>query len=1136
MSGLLGKKPTQSATPVRYNAIQINQSAYGNCIPLQYGTNRLPITLMDYTDFNSTPASQGAGGKGGPSQTTSSYNYSASWLGLLCEGPSTGAAPAILTVFQNQSETTLGALNLIFFAGTVGQAPWSYMTQNHPDHALSYDHTAYIAAPNFALGSSAGLPNLTFEVQGLLLWGGLADSHPADIIPDYLNDPNHGAGFSYIADLATFRNYCTAMGFFISPSETTQRAAQDFLTEITQITNSNTVWSAATGLRFVPYGDQSVTGNGSTYTPDLTPEYEIFDNNYVKDKNSVATSPVTRSITPANETFNCWRVEFLDRDNQYNTAIAEYRDELDIAVNGLRVNSTISLHSITQRVIAHQVSTLLCNRNLYIRSTFVFKLPMDFSDLEPMDLISINDSTAGIVDQLVRITDIQDDNTDVLTITAEEMMVGPASAPLYNNQLVQAYAQNFLEDPGPVATPYIFTFPPALADPAAAGYEMGIAVGGTSGEWGGCDVWASLDNITYSRLGLLDGPSRYGIVNSPLAKGPADPDTVNTLTVQLNTTTPQTILSGTRADADNLRTPCIVDGEIIAYQTATALGNNEFTLSYLRRGKYGSTNATHAAGTQFAVIDENLFCFKFDPGYCGSPVWFKFPSFNTVGQGQQSLADCTAYQGFFQGQNGGVLEAPGAIPLTARGQCVVVGDSIYKMTSAAAAWDSDAVSQSALSGGLELRFNACQTNAAIMIGLNSDPLTNENFNTLDFSWYAGEDGNAYIYENGALVATVPGGYSTSTLFHIKYDGKYVTYLLDSVTWRTVPAPGKVLYFDCSFFTPGGAVQNVYFGLLNPASSSPFVVRGNCYVSGETFGKKITSNGGALGWSDSDIYSLEGYPTCHLSVKPNDTTGIYMIGLTTTPGVLPINYTNIAYAFELDAGAFLRIFESGTLVTTLGTYSAADVVSIVYDNAFIVYYWNNVAVRSVHAPGQVLFLTGTFYQPGGGCNSVDFGPTPTVRITDTQQLGGNAATSVIVATLAGPFDTRRVPTGVPGADAANIAGAITIGPYTTACDIIVTAQGYIDFKSSTSFSCDCFGQLQNQAEWNVGSGDPSGGTFLVASAAGVETFVSFSLEKHYTLATNTTDTYYFQVLSAWNPANGGFSDFSNVMFKVEVIKR
>jgi hypothetical protein len=75
-----------------------------------------------------------------------------------------------------------------------------------------------------------------------------------------------------------------------------------------------------------------------------------------------------------------------------------------------------------------------------------------------------------------------------------------------------------------------------------------------------------------------------------------DPDSSQSVNIAFSGSIPIELDSATRAAADGLRSLCIVDGEIISYQNVTPMGNNTFRLSYLRRGNYGSSIASHPAG------------------------------------------------------------------------------------------------------------------------------------------------------------------------------------------------------------------------------------------------------------------------------------------------------------------------------------------------------------------------------------------------------------------------------------------------------------------------------------------------------------------------------------------------------------
>jgi hypothetical protein len=132
-------------------------------------------------------------------------------------------------------------------------------------------------APTSPSAARQGFRICPSRFRGLALYAGGPDAEPSQIIVDYCSDPNHGVKFPYLSNLTgtnSYQAYCIAMDFLISPQETTQRQAQDFLRETLQLTNSNAVFTAGVGLRIVPYADQPVTGNGVTYTPNLTPNID----------------------------------------------------------------------------------------------------------------------------------------------------------------------------------------------------------------------------------------------------------------------------------------------------------------------------------------------------------------------------------------------------------------------------------------------------------------------------------------------------------------------------------------------------------------------------------------------------------------------------------------------------------------------------------------------------------------------------------------------------------------------------------------------------------------------------------------------------------------------------------------------
>lgn len=810
MSGLFGKKG-QAQVDQRLNAIQINQSAYGNPMPLVYGKTRIPSNLGWYGSFVATPHTQklGGGKGGGGGNSTTSFTYSAALILMLCEGPGIG----IGTVWSDKEQKALSDLGLTLFAGAGGQAVWSYLTTNFPAQAIPYDHTAYVATASFDLGGSAGLPNLTFEVKALKPYnaGTIDDAEITDIIIDYLGDANHGAQFSYLgtiqgAGATTLQTYCIANGFFISPAETTQRSAVEFLRELLTIANAEANWSAGV-LNIVPYGNESMTGNSKTYTPVLTPIYGFGDDDYCPDDGA---DPIVVTRKAASQTFNRVRVEYLDRANQYNVAIAEATDANDIALNGERAMPTITLHSITTLAVARLVAQLILQRQLYTRNTFEFKVRADYSLLEPMDLVAVNESTLGIVNQLVRILETTDDEEDGFSIVAEEVPVGPAAAPAYNWQAAAGYAANYFASPGSISTPLIFALPPLLVD-VNGGYELAIAASGAGGAWGGCDVYMSLDNTTYLYMGTISGPARYGTLRSTFASG-ADPDDANTLQLQLANTT-LALTSGTQADEDNLRTLMYVDGEIMSYRTATLVGAGQYDLTHMRRGKYGSTIASHSSATKWARIDAALFRVGFDPGMNGQTVYFKFPSFNVYGKAHETLAAATAYSYLIQNVNAGQLvsDSLGWTPVLVN---TAKSGAAFTKVGGSPAWDAAFSSKES--------FPACFVAATVvnasdhtMVGLNSDPTTDASYSSIDHALYHNATTDYEIYENGSGIASSLAGLTPAAgdQLRVTYDGQLVEYFINGARVWVTPRFGAKLFADSSLYESGSTLTGVSFGPL-----------------------------------------------------------------------------------------------------------------------------------------------------------------------------------------------------------------------------------------------------------------------------------------------------------------------------------
>lgn len=661
MGGLFGGggDPISTEEP-RIGALRVQSSAYGMVIPIVFGTTRIAGNLIWYGDFSAiahteTQSSGGKGG-GGVESSNTTYTYTTACQIGLCEGP----IQSLGTLWAGKEQSTPAGKGMSSFLGTYPQSPWGYLSTNHPGEALGYHGLAHIDGV-YDLGNSANLPNFSVEVMGFSVVGsGNPDANPKDIVSGFLTNTHFGAGFpsANIGDLTLFGNFCTAYGIWLSPEFSQQQAAQQHLADLFQATHTGPVWSEGL-LKLIPYCETARTANGATYTPSITPQYDLTDDDFLYKSGD---DPVRVTRRASADAYNAVTVEFINRANQYNIETAEAKDQANIELYGLRPMQPLRLHAICVASTAQLIAQLILQRVLYVPNKFEFEIGWRFARLEPMDIVTLTDTALGLYKYQVRITEIEEDEDGALRITAEDFPFGVATPAIYPSQVTGGYNVDYNIAPANTNAPVLFEVPVEIA---ATGLEIWLAVSGGA-NWGGCEVWVSSDNATYKRVGTVNGSARMGVLSGDLGNG-GDPDTINTLSVDL-TQSEGLLYSGTQADADGYRTLCYVDGEFLSYQTATLTAANKYNLTYLRRGAYGSPVGAHLAGTKFARLDEGIFKYTYVADEIGKTLYFKFPAFNQYGGGKQDYSAVAAHThtvvgpppplnvtNFKVGQNGGAV-------------------------------------------------------------------------------------------------------------------------------------------------------------------------------------------------------------------------------------------------------------------------------------------------------------------------------------------------------------------------------------------------------------------------------------------------------------------------------------------------
>ena len=631
-----GKTSTISNSEQRILSLQVQQSSQGLTLPVVYGRARVAGNLIWYGDFTTietkTTTRQGGKGGGGVKQEDISYTYEAAVMMALCEGEIKG----IGRIWRDKEKfESLSQLRLNLAKGGDEQPTWTHLQQpKHQAQAINYSGTAYIYSPNYELTKSAQIYSHNFEVIGKMGYStSIPDANPSEIIRDMLTNQNYGCGFPVenLGDTSVYGVYCRAAGIFLSPVYSEQTEAQQNISELLEQTNSAAVFSQGR-LKIVPYGDVKLSGNGAAYVPNLTPVYDLTDDDFIV---SGAEDPLTVERKTNADAYNQIQVEYLDRANDYNIAVAEVKDQANIEQYGLRPKDAVKMHGICDAKVANHVAQLLLQRALYVRNEYEFKLGWKYCLLEPMDLVTLTDEGLGLDKTPVRIIEIEEDEEGVLTVKAEDFPMGAATATAYPTQPSLGYSADYNKSPGNAHAPVIFEAPLQLT-----GGEPQIWLATAGGDmWGGAEVWISTDGDSYTRIGATNKKARFGSLSAPLASG-AVFDRANTLNVEISA---GQMTGGTEQDSRDLLTLCYVDGEFLAYETAELKGVGRYTLGNLTRGAYGSNIDRHNAGSQFVRIDEALFKYAVPANWVGRTVWVKLVSFNVFGSGVQELAEVPAY-------------------------------------------------------------------------------------------------------------------------------------------------------------------------------------------------------------------------------------------------------------------------------------------------------------------------------------------------------------------------------------------------------------------------------------------------------------------------------------------------------------
>ena len=703
-----------------FTGLQVNTSVQVVPIPIIYGAPRINVNLIYYNGFHTAKVKTGSGKGSLSGGKNSSLEYFATILLAIGEG-TIGDTYIIYQNSNVFVPADYPSNGVAFFNGAPGQQPWSVIEANWPADARTYQNTAYYAFYNAQLDSSATVPQIDLVVGGLMagtcplydttititsgqydntgqnlsfigdIHLGTLDADPARVIYDFLTNPIYGAMFppAWVDTTTLFTDpaglipgvgdpsvssFCQAIGLGWSVVLNNAESASSILERWCKNLNVAIVWNGY-ALQFIPYWDAYSASNPGWSPTNGIPQkyYNPIVNSMVSitmddvlQSDQKTEDPISFTRKDPMDVYNTVRVDFKDRTNFYNDVPAESKDEVHIELYGPKVDNIGLANEFSLSNYAQMSSLLQLRRNIGIMRTFTWRMSPLWAWLQPMYIVTIPDPVNYANTVVVRIVSVEDDEEDNITVTAEEFSRGVASPTVLPANATTPPNQGATNNP-PQAV-----YPPVILEPTASletflGYATPIFIIGVSGgvggtldpNWGGANIYISLDGVNYELMGEVDGPSLIGNTTSGLnAYSGANPDVTDSLSVYLGESGGVMANSSPTAAAAGQSICVVMDNagyEILSYTTATLSTPFQYTLTGLYRGLFGTAARSFAPNAQFLFIgtNANILIGNLPNSYVGQNFFVKAQSFSTFGNITQDLTEVVAYEYFVGGSGAG---------------------------------------------------------------------------------------------------------------------------------------------------------------------------------------------------------------------------------------------------------------------------------------------------------------------------------------------------------------------------------------------------------------------------------------------------------------------------------------------------
>ncbi len=183
-----------------------------------------------------------------------------------------------------------------------------------------------------------------------------------------------------------------------------------------------------------------MSGNGRNWTPDVTPLYDLTDDDFLGDPER----PIEIIRKGDSETYNIRTVEFRNASNEYNTETVDGSDPASVAMYGPKKSKdTLSAHGIGDSAAAARLGAIDVQRQSLTRNEYRFTLSWIYDHLLPMDIVTLTDSVSGMNRYPVRLTRVVDTADGEIQCIAEDFPAGAGHAALFPRENSAGWNKNF---------------------------------------------------------------------------------------------------------------------------------------------------------------------------------------------------------------------------------------------------------------------------------------------------------------------------------------------------------------------------------------------------------------------------------------------------------------------------------------------------------------------------------------------------------------------------------------------------------------------------------------------------------------------------------------------------------------------